>query len=556
MLRRVFLGCAAIFLAGACGPAETEVATETPQAVAEPASPVAGGTLVLGLQQEPDVLNPILSRMRVTNYVSQMIFSYFARMDEHYDLIPDLLTEIPTRENGGVSADGLTITYRLRPDVVWHDGEPLTAADARFTYELITDPEIAVATAHGWEIVESVETPDATTVVFHLKEPSPSFVADAFVDEPVLPRHLLAGVPAAEFRSLPYQRAPVGSGPFRLESWESASELVLSRFDAYHGEGPYLDRLILRVVPDAEARIVQLTTGELHGFDNARTIMAERLSSVRGITLHRTPGTVYEHLDMNCERPPLDDVRVRQAITRAIDRAEISGAVYDQLWPPAYSDNPPGSPLDDRSQAERVRSDLSEAERLLEEAGWSSFAADGVRTRNGERLDLNLILPAGRPDRESVGVLLAAQLARVGVGVQIQPLEPTVFFSSAAKGGPLQSGDFDLALFAWSAPPDPSVKELLYGQDFVPPGGQNVTRLRDPDLSRLLRQASRELDPERRLSLFLEADRRRADLVPSVPLVWRTQLDPVTDRLQNFRPNPTISGNSWNASTWWLRPAT
>jgi len=197
---------------------------------------------------------------------------------------------------------------------------------------------------------------------------------------------------------------------------------------------------------------------------------------------------------------------------------------------------------------------MARASQLLEDAGWRP-GASGTLERQGQALVLGLAYPSGRPDRERVGILLQSQLAAIGVEVQLQPVEPTVFFSSASDGGVLQSGDFDLALFAWTAPPDPAVKEAIYHKDSIPPRGQNVTRLADDRLSQLLSRAGTEMDPALRHDLYMQAGRLTAELAPVVPLVWRVQLDPVTSRLRNFRPNPTLSGNSWNASDWWLAPA-
>ena len=154
-----------------------------------------------------------------------------------------------------------------------------------------------------------------------------------------------------------------------------------------------------------------------------------------------------------------------------------------------------------------------------------------------------------------MALLLREQLKAVGVDLKVRLVESTLFFSSAEDGGILLGGDFDLALFAWSAPPDPSVKEAIYSSDFLPPNGQNVTRLQDAEVTKLLARAGLEVDPAVRVRLYRDAAKLIADLAPSVPLVWRTQVDTMRVTLHNFRPNPTTSGNSWNAAEWWLAPS-
>jgi len=520
-----------------------------------PAAPRPGGVLVLGMPQEPDLLNPILSRMRSSNYVAQMIFSYLARTDETGRLVPDLAEAIPDRSNGGIAPDGRTITYRLRRDARWHDGAPVTSADVKFTYDRIIDPEAGAATRHGWQEVQAVEAADPWTVVFRLAAPRAAFIADAFVDEPVLPEHLLRDLSGATFRAAPFHRRPVGSGPFQLESWESGSRLVLRANPAHHGDGPYLDRIVIRFVPDPAALEAQLATGEIHGFDGAEPTAALRIASLPGVTLHRTAGAVFEHLDLNCARPPLDDARVRRALALAIDRRQIARAVYDGVWTPAFADEPVASRFYDPELERLGAADPAEGERLLDKAGWRDADGDGMRERGGRRFELVLTTTAGRPDRERTALLIRDQLKAIGVALAIRPVDPTLFFSSAADGGILQGGDFDLALFAWTAPPDPSVKEAIYSGDFLPPKGQNVTRFQDADVTGLLRRAGAELDASERQELYRRAGRRVAELAPSIPLVWRTQLDPMTAQLRGFRPNPTSSGNSWNAGSWWLLPS-
>ena len=514
----------------------------------------AARTLVLGVRQEPDLLDPIVSRMRSASYVGQMIFSYFARTDPTGRLVPDLLEAIPDRRNGGLSADGRTIVYHLRRDARWHDGRPLTSADVRATYDRIIDPDSGAANRHGWEGVEGVETPDPWTVVFKLDRARPAFIADAFVDEPVLPAHLIGDLAGSAFRESPFHRRPIGSGPFQLESWASGDHLTLRAFPRHHGGAPPLDRIVLRFVPDAAGIEAQLVTGEIDGADNLEPTSIAAVERIPRIALQRTAGTSYEHLDLNCEHPPLDDVRVRRAIALAIDRSEISRVVYEERWPAAWGDEPPGS----RYYEPRVRAvadhDPRQAARLLDEAGWTAATATGRRARAGTMLSLTLVTPGGRPDREQTALLIRDQLARVGIALEIRLVEPTVFFSSAEDAGTLQRGDFDLALFAWNAPPDPSVKEAMYGADAVPPQGQNVSRLRDAAVSALLRRGAIETDDVARLSLYREAALRIAALAPSVPLVWRTQIDAVPSALRNFRPNPTPSGNAWNVAEWTLDP--
>jgi peptide/nickel transport system substrate-binding protein len=155
--------------------------------------PAAGGRLIIGVQQEPERLSDILSATATNNLVCNLIFSRFVKYDDELRLIPDLIEFIPTVENGGISGDLLTYTYTLRRNVQWHDGEPLTSKDVAFTYRTIVDPDVNVESREGWDVIDSVETPDEYTVIFHLARPYPDFVRETFYDESVLPEHILSG---------------------------------------------------------------------------------------------------------------------------------------------------------------------------------------------------------------------------------------------------------------------------------------------------------------------------------------------------------------------------
>src|SRR5262249_6219951 len=286
-------------------------------------TPVHGGRFIIGVQHEPEMPSRILNSKATNNMVCNLLFSKFVKYDDHFKLVPDLITRIPTVENGGISADHRTYTYHLRPNVRWHDGVPLTSKDAKFTYEIIMDPKVQVESREGWDEVASCDTPDDTTIVFHLKQPYPDFVSETFYDESVLPEHLLKNSRGELFHSAPFHHAPVGSGPFKFDSWVPGSHLTLVANHDYYGEGPYLDQIIFKFVPNENALLVQLKTGEVDMFDNANINFMSQLNDIAGIHVYKTPMLMYEHLDFNTENPILKDVRVRRALSYATDKQEI-----------------------------------------------------------------------------------------------------------------------------------------------------------------------------------------------------------------------------------------
>jgi len=507
---------------------------------------------VIGMQQEPEILCEAVNSMVAVVYVSNLIFSKFVRHDDAMELVPDLIVEIPTHENGGISPDNLSYIYHLRPEARWHDGVPVTSRDVEFTWRVMMHPDINVETRQGWDVIESVETPDPHTVVFHLRETYANFVGDCFYDESVLPEHLLEDALGPDFQSAPFHTAPVGSGPFVFDEWVSGSHLVVKANRDWYGEGPYLDEIVIVFVPDGDALLMQLEAGQVMGIDNAPDGLLSIEDRLPEVKIYRNPALFNEHLDVNLEDPILCDRRVRQAIAVAIDREELSEKIYQGIWIPAYSDDHPDSPYHTDTGRRLLAHDPERARGLLREAGWVDRDGDGVRERGGVPLEIEITTTAGRENRERTEIVLQQQLASVGIRLVINNHHPSVLFGSFDEGGLLKTGKFQLALYAFLTPPDPSTKEGSYSSRFIPPAGQNHSRIRDEKLTGLLARGSAEVDPARRKRIYDEVDVILAEELPIIPLLWVTQLDAMPLALEGYRPNPTQSGDTWNAARWRL----
>lgn len=549
--RYITLLLVAAFILG-CGGGNGEKGERDTKGDQAGSGPRTGGRLVIGMQQEPEMLNEAVNTMVAGVYVCNLIFSKFVKHNDRMELVPDLIAVIPTVENGGISPDHLTYTYHLRPDALWHDGKPVTSADVEFTYRVMMHPEINVETRQGWDIIDRVETPDPLTVVFHLSEVYANFVGDCFYDESVLPKHLLEGYMGPAFQGAPFQREPVGSGPFVFEEWVAGSHITLSANGNYYGEGPYLDEIVIVFVPDGNTLLVRLETGEIMGIDNAPNMLLGVMEEIEGVKVYRNPALFNEHLDLNFEREILSDGRVRRAIATAIDRDELSQKIYDGVWLPAYGDEHPNSPYYSDYARGILLFDQDGAAGLLSEAGWIDRDGDGIRERDGKRLELTISSTTGNLNRERTELLLRQQLGRIGIDLEIVNHHPSVMFASYDEGGILKRGNFDMALYAFLAPPDPSTKEGSYSERFLPPMGQNYSRIRNDRLSELLARGSGTVEFERRKEIYDEVAVILADELPIIPLLWVTQLDAMPEELHNYRPNPTQSGDTWNASRWWL----
>jgi peptide/nickel transport system substrate-binding protein len=511
-----------------------------------------GGRLVIGMQQEPEILSDAVNTMVAGVYVCNLIFSKFVKHDDRMVLVPDLLEKVPTVDNGGISPDHLTYTYHLRPDARWHDGRAVTSADVEFTYKVMMHTDINVETRQGWDVIDSVETPDPHTVVFHLSEVYANFVGDCFYDESVLPRHLLEDYLGSDFQNAPFHRRPVGSGPFVFREWVSGSHITLTANEDYYGGGPDLGEIVIAFVPDGNALIMQLETGGIMGIDNAPDLLLGVLERIEGVRIYRNAALFNEHLDLNCENEILSDRRVRRALALAVDREELSEKIYGGVWLPAYGDEHPNSPFHSDYGLDAYAYDPDKAARLLDEAGWIDRDGDGIREKGERRLELSITTTAGRLNRERTELLLRQQYGRIGVDLTVKNHHPTVMFASFDEGGTLKNGSFDIALYAFLTPPDPSTKEGSYSERFLPPAGQNYSRIRNGELTELLSRGSRTISFAERKKIYDEVAVLLAEEVPIIPLLWVTQLDVMPAALLNYRPNPTQSGDTWNAHEWRL----
>jgi peptide/nickel transport system substrate-binding protein len=546
-----------LLLALACSPGggDSPDTARGPSAGADTSTtPRRGGRVIIGVQQEPEMLSEILNAMATNNMVCNLIFSKFVKYDDKLELVPDLVTEIPTVENGGISADHKTITYHIRDDARWHDGKPVTSHDAKFTYEVIMHPDVNVESREGWDVVKSVATPDEKTVVFELTRPYPDFVSETFYDESVLPRHILEKDAGENFHSSRFHHAPVGSGAFRFKEWVSGSHLIVSANEDYYGTGPYLEEIIFKFVPNENGLLMQLKTGEIDIFDNANIAFLDQLTGIPGVRVYRTPVLMYEHLDLNTESPILSDARVRRAIALTIDKDAIAQHVYGGMVDVARLDDFETSKYFNAEAAARTRMDRPEAMRLLRSAGWQDTDGDGIADRDGTPLTLRLTTSAGQVNRERTELVLRDQLREIGVDVEIHNYNSTVLYGTYEDGGILKRGKYDIAMYAWLSSPEPATKEALYSAKNIPPNGQNHPRIDNAELTELLRQGSTEVDPDRRIEIYQKVADILVDEMPVVPLFWYTSIDPCNERLRNFRPNPTQSADTWNAAEWYLVP--
>ena len=542
-MTRAALACvAALLLAAtaACG------GGSTPAPAAGAGSTGAAGSgsrLVIGYDREPDTLNRFSTH--ILEDIETCVVEGLVTTNEKMEVVPLLAASIPTLENGGVvlrTDGGMDVTWKLRPEVRWHDGTPHTSADVKFTVEAINSPAYNPESTDGFDRITGVDTPDPLTAVLHYKEIYAPYQLQ-FV-RGTLPKHVLDGRDIDTAND--YNRAPLGTGPYKVAEWKSGEYIRLEAVPTYwRGTPATIPTLLFKFVANTTTRINQLKSGEvdmvvMFPWDKHREVAA-----IPGVTVHRVDGNGYEHVTLNQRAfPAFADVRVRQALNHAVDRDLIVKAILEGLAPVT------GGPVQPVSWAHnpnirRYAFDPARAKALLDEAGWKDANGDGVRDKDGQKLSFTMITQAGFAVRENVAQVLQRQFKDVGVDAAVQLHDGTSISKLWFEG------KFHAMLHWWQLPADPELT-LFFAKDRMPPAGRNINYVSDDQLTSLVYAADRTVDQTARAKILAEAQARIADLAIEIPLYGVTKLDAVPARLKGFTGNPTNTGPFWNVHAWTL----
>lgn len=375
--------------------------------------PVPGGTAVVALADEPDVLNPLVRTSSVAGMVLSLMGSSLVEMS------PELLWKPEIAGAWTVAPDSLSISFELRP-WAWSDGDSLTSEDVALSWRLVTDPRVGSPRAAVVRDVAAVETPDAHTVVYRFSRPVADPLQATF--HSILPAHLVGELDPARQDQWPLNRDNVSSGPFQLVRWDPGEKLILERNPHYPLHRPYLDRLVLRIMPDATGRMLALEAGEVDVVSAISAASARRLAGRDDIVVHEITSRVFGFLMWNTRLPQLAQAEVRQALSLALDRQRFVDDLLEGLAQPATSYLPPVLWNHHRGlEPDPFRPDSARA--ILDAAGWVDDDGDGLRERDGVPLVIEVLYRSGNPVRDHGAVVLRQNLLDVGVGVELRALE-------------------------------------------------------------------------------------------------------------------------------------
>ncbi len=480
-------------------------------------------------------LNPHLVQQLTVSFMSQMTMAWLLRYDKRNHPVPELATAVPSKTNGGISPDGKTITYHLRRDAKWSDGVPFTADDVRFSVDVVRNPANNEGTHLGFDQIDRVDTPDPYTVVFRMLRPYSGFYVNFFssggANPCVLPKHVLDKLP--NINDAPYNALPVGIGPFKYASWKRADSVEMVPDPLYFGRKPKLQRVIFKIIPDRNTTLTQLTTHEIDLWGAVPAAFYDRARALPGVTTIRQASYGFNHVDFNLEHGALRDPVVRQALRLAIDRAIIREKIRHGVGILQETPFAPGHPF--HVDLPRVPFDIAAANRLLDAAGWKR-GADGVRAKNGERLEFNVAIGVGLPDTDAILEIMRPSWAEIGAHFDVRHYPSPLYFAPAQTGGILYSGKYDVSLYAWFTNPNGDLTNL-YACDRIPPKGQNVPRYCNRTVDAAMRRfiATYDLAEQRAASRVMQEALVRD--VPTIVLDAREDVYAFNDDLHDFHPN-------------------
>jgi peptide/nickel transport system substrate-binding protein len=480
-------------------------------------------------------LNPLLATQAVVSYMSSMTMAYLVKTDERgYPTVPELATVIPSKANGGISPDGKTITWHLRKGVVWSDGKPFTADDVVFSTNAVNDPKVNVASRDGWELITKIDEPDKYTVVYHLKTPyapfAVTFFSTAGANPAIMPAHLLAG---KNLNTDPYNSLPIGIGPFKYQQWKRGDSVVMVPNPTYFRGAPKLQKITYETIQDRNTVLQLLRTHEIDLWIEVAPHFINDVRAISGLAISMEPSYVYDHLDFNLRRPVFADRAVRDAMRMATDRATLNKKIRFGLFDLGESVVPPVSNF--HKNIPLVPFNIAGANALLDKAGWKR-GPDGVRSKNGIRLSVELASSSGSPDSDLEIELLRSWWKQIGIELQVKRYLSSLLFAPAQTGGIIYGGKFDMVVFAWGGDPQQDLANE-YACNRIVPNGQNDLFYCDTKVSDVIAQGKTEYDPAKRVAGMNYLQQKIFEDDPTIVLDSRKLISAYNDDLKNWHPS-------------------
>ena len=526
--------------------------------------------------QAPTILNPHLSTGFKDAEASRISLEPLATFNKEGKLIPVLAEGIPSKENGGIAEDGLSIIWKLRQDIKWSDGESFTAQDVVFTYDFVTNPLVGSVTSGDYAIVKKVEAIDPYTVKIHFHNVTPAwytvFVGNAGL---ILPAHLYIDYNGENAREAPYNLRPIGTGPYQVSLFKPGDSVIYEPNTHYReidqlafekveikggGDATSAARAVLQTGDadfaynlQVEAKVLEeLAQGGTGKLITNFGALSERIL-LNYTDPHRSTDK-GEKASLQFPHPFLSDVKVRQALALATDQEIIANQLYGLtgkatanfvVAPPKYV-----------SSANPIEFNLEKAAQLLDQAGWKDSNGDGIRDKNGVEMKL-LFQTSVNPLRQKTQAVIKQSWKSLGLEVELKSVDASVFFSSdPSNNDTVEHFYADVQMFTTgNLNPDPTPYFKTYKCDNIPQqsnnwSGDNYSRYCNPKYDQLWEQVTTELDPQIRANIFKQLNDLLVQEAVIIPLIHRAEVVGVSNELKGVDLTPWDS-RTWNIAQWY-----
>jgi peptide/nickel transport system substrate-binding protein len=549
------------------------IANAQPKATFAPTKRGGGGALKALWWQSPTLLNPHFAVGTKDQDGSRIFYEPLAAFEPDGNLVPILAAELPSLQNGGLSKDGRSVTWRLKKNVAWHDGKPFTADDVVFNWEYAADPATAATTIGSYKDIERIEKVDAHTVKVAFQKPLP-FWQEAFCSNRgmIIPKHLFEAYKGGKSREAPTNLKPIGTGPYKFVDFKPGDLVRAEINPSYHMPNrPFFDTLEMKGGGDAvsAARAV-IQTGEFDFAWNLQVedeILRRMEQGGRGRVDIAVAGNI-EHIQCNqtdpwkevdgersslkTTHPFLIDPAVRQALNVLVDRASIQEQIYGRLG--QISANFLNAPSRFQSKNMKWEFNVDKANQILEAAGWKR-GPDGIRAKDGKKLKMVYQTAINAP-RQKTQAIVKQAAAKVGIDLELKSIVPSVYFSSDVANPETYAHFYtDIQMYTTTMGyPDPQafMEQFTSWEASSKDNkwqGRNITRWRNDEYDKLWRAAETELDPVKRAALYIRMNDLVIQNVVVIPVLWRSVISAVSNKLRGTE----ISGwdsNLWNLANW------
>ncbi len=509
-----------------------------------------GGTVIIATAADAGSLLPPLVQNITDREVTDLLYDRLADMPDNLNVVGDAGYKPQLAERWEWAPDSLSIAFHLNPRAKWHDGVPVRASDVRYSVNLIKDPALGSIALPLITNIDSVAVRDSLTAVAYFKRHTPEMFYDLVYQVVIVPEHILGNTPAGKLKDAEVGRRGIGSGRFRLGKWEAGSRIELLADTANYRGRAKLDRVVFSISPDFNAAATRFFSGDADVFENLRPEHNAKLATDTARRAQPYPTLGYAFMAFNLRDPknlsqpnPIFGERaVRRALTMAVDRKAMLKNVFDTVGKALYGPFPAAIAVAD-TMLPQIPYDTTKAKALLDSAGWLA-GPDGIRVKNGRRLEFALSTPSSSAARKQYAVLLQDAFRKVGAAMKVDESD---FASMRAKE---TSRTFDTEMALFNADPSVSGVRQNWSSSAIGNNGANYGAYSNPAVDALLDSAVTTFDPAR-----TKAYARRAfeTMIEDAPAIWLYELSARAGIHKRIRTTPMRADGYWSGmADWWI----